>query len=117
MEERNIFDRLERVGGPRRVSRAGSWPSFPGARSAGLASRRTYRYAFAGAAAVLLAAFVLVNVFVLRKPGDVSVAGKRTASGPVAIRSRPGHGDHGLFHRSPQRILRTANDIHTGAGL
>lgn len=83
MEERNIFDRLERVGAPE---------GFEGRVLTELFRRKKrrahalliYRYAFAGGAAVLLATFVLVNVLVLRNPGGVSVAGKGMASGPVA---------------------------------
>jgi N-formylglutamate amidohydrolase len=83
MEEHNIFDRLGRVGAPQ---------GFEGRVLDELSRRKKrraharliYRYAFAGGAAVLLATFVLVNVLVVRQPGDVSVAGKRTASGPVS---------------------------------
>jgi hypothetical protein len=83
MEGHNIFDRLERVGAPE---------GFEGRVLTELSRRKKrraharliYRYAFAGGAAVLLATFVLVNVLVLRQPGEVSVVGKGTASGPVA---------------------------------
>jgi hypothetical protein len=78
MEEHNIFDRLERVGAPE---------GFEARVLAELLRRkerrshalRTYRYAFAGATAVLLVTFVLV----LRKPEGVSMAGKGRASGPI----------------------------------
>ena len=83
MKERNIFDRLERVGAP---------VGFEGRVLAELPRRKerraralpTYRYAFAGGAAALLATFVLVNALFLRKPEGVRVTGKGMVSGPVA---------------------------------
>lgn len=83
MEERNIFNRLERVRAPEGFE-AGVLAELPRRKARRSHALRTYRVAFAGATAVFLAIFVLVNVLVLRKPGGVSVAGKGMASGPVA---------------------------------
>jgi hypothetical protein len=84
MEERNIFDRLERVGAPEGFEGMvlSELPRRQERRSRVL---RTYRYAFAGATAVLLAAFVLFNVPILRRPEGVRMAGKGRTAGPVAI--------------------------------
>jgi hypothetical protein len=83
MEEHNIFDRLERVGAPEGFE-ARVLAELPRRKERRSHALRTYGYAFAGATAVLLATFVLVNVLVLRKPEGVSMAGKGRVSGPVA---------------------------------
>ena len=83
MEERNIFDRLERVRAPEGFE-AGVLAEIPRRKARRSHALRTYRVAFAGATAVLLATFVLVNVLVLRKPEGAGLAGKGRASGPVA---------------------------------
>jgi len=83
MEERNIFDRLERVRAPEGFE-SGVLTELPRHKARRSYALRTYRVAFAGATAVLLATFVLVNVLILRKPEGVSLAGKNGASGLVA---------------------------------
>jgi hypothetical protein len=83
MEERNIFDRLERVAAPEGFE-DGVLAELPRRKERRAHALLIYRYAFAGGAAVLLATLILVNVLVLRKPGGVSVAGKGMKSGPVA---------------------------------
>jgi hypothetical protein len=83
MEERNIFDRLERVAAPEGFE-DGVLAELPRRKERRAHALLIYRYAFAGGAAVLLATLILVNVLVLRKPGGVSLAGKGMKSGPVA---------------------------------
>jgi hypothetical protein len=73
MEERNIFDRLERVGAPEGFE-ARVLAELPRRKERRSHALRTYRYAFAGATAVLLATFVLVNVLVFRKPEAARMA-------------------------------------------
>jgi len=83
MEERNIFDRLERVAAP--VGFEGRvLAELPRRKERRARALRTYRYSFAGGAAAVLATFVLMNVFILRKPDGVRMAGKGVASEPVA---------------------------------
>ena len=84
MEERNIFDRLERVRAPEGFE-AGILAELPRRKELRAHALRTYRYAFAGATAVLLATFVLFNVPILRRPEGVRMAGKGRTAGPVAI--------------------------------
>ena len=86
MEEHNFFDRLERVKAPEGFE-AGVLAELPRRKECRSRLLRTYQFAFAGATAVVLATFVLVSVFVLRKPEDVSLAGKGGASGSFAAES------------------------------
>jgi len=83
MEERNIFDRLERVAAPEGFE-DGVLAELPRRKERRAHALLIYRYAFAGGAAVLLATLILVNVLVLRKPRGVSLAGKGMESGPGA---------------------------------
>lgn len=80
MEEHNILNRLGRVGAPEDFERRvlTELSRRKKRRSHTLLVRR---YAFAGGAAIFLAAFVLLNVFVLKQPGGVHVAGKGAAPG------------------------------------
>ncbi len=80
MEGHNILDRLGRVSAPEDFERR-VLTELSRRRKRRAHTLLVRRCAFAGGAAIFLATFVLLNVFVLKQPGGVSVAGKGAAPG------------------------------------
>jgi hypothetical protein len=88
MEVRDLFEKMDRVAAPvgfeRRVL-----TELVHRKGLRRSSRRTWRFAYAGGAAVLLAAVVLGGVFVLDRAGDkgsdatVRLAGRPSEAVPV----------------------------------
>lgn len=83
MEERNLLGRMERVAAPAGFERR-VLSELARRKELRRSSRRTWRFAYAGAAAGLVAAVVLGGVFVLdRTAGKDTVAASRLADRPV----------------------------------
>ena len=73
MAERNVFDHLDKVGAPMGFE-AGVLAELALRKSRGFRARRFAAFAYAGSAAAVLAAFVVVGGLILRRPETVRAA-------------------------------------------
>ena len=125
MERHELFAGVNRVKAPAGFE-AGVLAKLPAARKERARARRamTYRYAFAGSAALVLAGFLFFNPSGVDKGTVLSYAEREALSATPETGAiergcppRPRFRDHGLRVGIPQRPPATPDGLHTGAGF